>query len=341
MTFKAPSTNTFVRKYMFQFLIFLFSLILLMVLSAFISEKATKNHAQMVRFQATEFNEIVFSSVPNFDEAFYNFNGNASAYTKNGKRMLCDILMTDNERTYEKNPLYLKHTPEEGCCAISENLAFQFGLSVGDLLKLTVGSDNTAFEFQISDILPAQSGIDEKYSFYGVLILSENTDFIENGRYIYTSFTKDGDEYHGLLNDAKRNIIYTENIIKEAKNQLLIYALVAIVVFSAAIALFEIIIFSKIGKKYRDYSILVSYGIPQKRFFGVVYRDMFIKYLLPLIIIFVIGFVQFSYYRISYILPSGIFAAIGVIFITVFTFIIVRREMQCLKIKRSFSKSKI
>ncbi len=320
--------HTFFRKYIFQFVISLLSLTFLTVLFFAIGEKAVYNYAQIVRYSSTDLNEIVFSTSPDYEEVFYDFGGSAYAYAGDGQRLNCDIFMTHAAGKYEKNPLYLKAHLNEGECALSQNLAYRFGIAVGDRLQLRIGREEALFDFYVGVILPAQSGVDTKYMHEGVLILSENKQLTEYGRFVYTSFIKNGDEYKNLVDDSMRGspILFTDVIIRQSVASLFVYTLVSVFALCIFIAVSEMLIFSKIGKKYRDYAILHSYGMGKSRLWRMLYLDMAIKYILPLAVVLCIGVIKLQYYHILHLIPLFVFFAVGVLIVTILTFIIIKRR---------------
>jgi hypothetical protein len=245
--------------------------------------------------------------------------------------------MTVEGKSYAKNPLYLKNTLSEGCCAISENLADKYGLCIGDTVTLKEGIDEIAFDFTVSEILPAQSGVDGKYMHEGVVILSESKDFIKAGKYIFVSFIRDWDaEYLNLIDDPARgsSVVFTKDIIKAAEARLITYALLSAFALWVFIAVCEILSFSKMGRKYRDYLILGCYGISRIRLFGKVFSDDAIKYLLPLILNFAIWFLRLKTYRLAYTVPATVYLAVGLVTVIALTLITVMRKQECQKIKR-------
>lgn len=336
MTDKAHYTSVIFRKYVFQVGIALFTLLFLTVLSLSVTEKATKSYAERERYRDSELNETVFSATPDYEESFYSFNGCAYAYG-GGHRLNADVLMTVEGKSYRKNPLYLKSILPEGGCAISENLAQKNGIDVGDVITVKEGINEIPFDFTVSEILPAQSGIDEKYMHEGIIILSENRDFVKAGKYIFISFVKDwGAEYLNLIDDPARgpSVVFTKDIIKAAESRLVVYALLSTVALWVFIAACEALIFAKMGRKYRDYLILGCYGISRGRLFCKVFSDNAIKYLLSLVISFVIWFLRFKMYRFAYFIPALTFLAVGIITAVILTLITVMRKQECQKIKR-------
>ena len=337
MTNKAHFSSVFIRKYIYQFVIFLLCLVFLTVLSFSVCEKATENYEEKVRYETAELNEIVFSTQSGYTEPFYSFGGSAYAFTSDGHRINTDVFMTLTDVSYEKNPLFYKGGLPAGGCAVSENLTFKFGLSVGDTLCLKVGSNERSFDYVISEILPAQSGVDSKYMHEGVIILSENTDFVNEGKHIFTAFVKDWDrEYLGLVEDPARgsSVVFTKEIVEAAKGKLITYALLSVLATWIFIAACEILIFSKMGKKYKDYSLLCSYGISKRGLFGTVFKDHCIKYLFPLLINFLIWLTRLWYYHNSYAVPALTYLGLIAITVVALTFITVMRKNRCPKIRR-------
>jgi len=338
MTDKARVSSVFIRKYIFQLAVCLLTLVFLTVLSFTVSEKATESYAERERYKAAWLNETVFTTVPGYEENFYCFGGSAYAYSEDEHRINADVLMTVSGNEYKDNPLYLKHAPSDGGCAVSENLAVKYRLKTGEKLSLHVGKDEKPFDFVISEILPAESGIDGKYMHEGIIVLSENTDFIsEAKKYIFISFTRDNDgEYVGLADDPARgaSVVFADDIIKSAEGKLITYAVLSTLSLWIFIAVCEILVFGKMGRKYRDYSILSTYGISKRRLFGKVLFDHCIKYMLALTVSFLIWYIKLGYYRAAYTVPALTFLGIGALTVIVLTFITVMRKNRCPKIRR-------
>lgn len=335
MTDNARLSSVFFRKYIFQAVIALLCMLFLTVLSFSVCEKATESYAERTRYRTAELNEIVFSSVPSFEESLYCFGGGAYAFTDDGHRLSADVLMTVGGRVYKDNPLYLKSTLSEGTCAISRNLAAEFNVGIGE--TVSVQSGEKSFTFTVSEILPAQSGIDAKYMHKGIVILSENTALTETAKHIFVSFTKDwSGEYQGLVDDPARgdSVVFTEDKVKSAELSLFIYALLSTVALWVFIAVCEIFIFARMGRKYRDYEILSGYGISKARLFARVFTDCLIKYILPLLLNLLIWFIKLRIYKTAYLIPSAILVALGMITVLALTLITVTRKNRCPKIKR-------
>ncbi len=328
MTTKKYILGTFSRKYIFQFIIFILTFIFLTVLSFAFCQKATEDFSERQRYKNAELNEIIFSHSPDFEEAFLNFNGSSYAYTGSGRRLNTDIFMSKTDRTYSGNPICFNGGLSANECVLSENLTYKFGLKVGDTLRLAVGGKGESFEFLIKEILPAQKGIDSKYMHEGMLILGENTEFIKNGKYIYTSFAKDADEYKSLVDDSarERSVVLTDEIVKRNGWRLFGYASLSLFLLCVFIAVCELLIFAKMGKKYKDYSILDSYGMSRLKLFGVIFHDLGIKYLLALVLNHLLWFARLSYFGASYFVPATVFLVLSLITVTVLAFIIDRRE---------------
>ena len=343
MTEKTRFPSVIFRKYVFQVGISLFCLLFYTILSLAVCQKATLSYAERERYRKAELNEIVFSHSSDYEEPFYSFNSCARVYG-GGHRMNADILMTVGGKSYRGNPLYFKNSLPKGGCAISENLASDFNVCKGDTVTVTVGSQGKEFDFTVSEILPAESGIDGKYMHEGIVILAENTDVIgavkentevgEICNYIFISFTKDHDGFEAPDNSRENFLVYTEDLIASAEGRLITYALLSTAALWVFIALSETVIFSRVGKKYRDYIILSYYGISRTRLFAKVLLDNSIKYLLPLAVSFFIWLLRLRIYRMAYLVPALTFAAIGIITVTVLTLITVMRKQGCQKIKR-------
>ncbi len=336
MTDNARFSSAFIRKYIFQLAVFLLTLVFITVLSFSVCEKATEGYAEMERYRGATLNETVFSHVAGYEENFYIFGGSAYAFSDDGHRLNTDVLMTVGAGEYNGSPLYLKHTLSEGACAVSENLAVKYSLKLGETLNIHVG-DEKLYNYVISELLPAQSGIDGKYMHEGIVILSENAEIINEAKHIFVSFTKDNDgQYPSLVDDSARgaSVVYSKNIIKSAKARLITYAVLSTLALWVFIAVCEILVFGKMGRKYRDYSILSSYGISKRRLFGTVFLDHCIKYMLALTVSFFVWYARLSYYRAMYVTPALTFLGIGAITVIALTFITVMRKNRCPKIRR-------
>lgn len=338
MTDKLLPITLFIRKYLFHLIISLLFFVFLTVLSLFTCEKVTESRALIARYRAAELNETVFTVSKSYEEVFYSFNGSAYCFTENGRRISADVLMAEENGEFGKSPLGFNGGLSAGECAVSENLSFKFGLSLGDSLTFSVGSDGKCFDFKISALLPAQGGIDGKYMHDGVVILSESREMIREVRSVnLIAFTKDREtEYAGLITDdpsRKSPVVYSEELIKNAERSLLFCAVISLLCTAFVVAAAEMLVFGRIGKKYEDYLIMKVYGISRGRLLLTVLRDNAIKYIPPLLMTFLIFFARLRCYHTAFIYPALAFSAACAVGIAVLTLMTVMRKNKCLKIK--------
>ena len=304
-----------IRTYLFHAVIVLIAAIVYIFLFQFLAQNVTYACSEIKRAGDAPHNEIIFSNVRTGEDSFYYLKQHHLVGMKN-TNVSCDILMTAQDYSYEKNDIYFEGTLESGTCAVSENLVKGYGLKVGDSARIS-GTDKT---FKVCRIITAQLGLDKEYKHDGIIILSYDESLL-NRQYSFISFTTDGDEYPSLI-----SLVFIEDWAKENINKVLIYAAVSVAAFVATLAVCEHFLFSS---RRRDYLILASMGRRSKRLFADVFLENGLKYILPMIIISAIYSIGLSGFGAMYAIPVISFICVGILTLAVYSFFIIRKIYKC------------
>lgn len=309
------------RTYLFHTIIALIVLVVDIFIFQFLAENATNACAEIKRVNDAPHNEIVFSNERMGEDSFFYLKQQHLVGTKN-TNVSADILMVAPNTSYENNDIYFVGTLESGTCVVSENLAREYGLRVGDNARIS-GTQTT---FKVVRLITAQSGLDKEYLHEGIVILSYDESLL-NRQYSYVSFTTDGDNYPSLI-----SLIFIKDWKEENVQNLLIYAAIAFVAFGATMAVCEHFLFPS---RKRDYRVLVTMGKTAAKLFRCVWLENVLKYILPPLITVAIYSVGLSCFGAMYAIPALCFVGFGILIITAYSLIITRKLYKCqAKIKR-------
>ncbi|MGN0815100.1 MAG: hypothetical protein ACI4MH_07700, partial [Candidatus Coproplasma sp.] len=235
----------------------------------------------------------------------------------------CDILMVEADREYSSNDVYFEGTLESGTCAVSRNLADAYGLKIGDT-ACVIGTD---ISYKVDRYLTAQSGLDKEYLREGIIIIAFDQDMLDKP-YSFVSFETDGDEYRSLL-----SLVFIEDWTEDNVKSLVACAAAAFAVFVAEAVVCEYFLFRS---RRKDYKLLVTLGKPQSKLFLTVWLENALKYVLPSAAVAAIYSALYYCYGAMYALPALFLPCVGLISVTVYSLITVRRLYKCrAKIKRS------
>ncbi|MBR2650333.1 MAG: hypothetical protein IKD45_01600 [Clostridia bacterium] len=304
------------RKYFGALLTVILTAVCLYFVFYFFAGDIAAAQCKLDRLSATDKNEAVFADTPMGNESFINFNG--SLYIGSGdKRVNCDLLMLRTEGKYENNPFGFGGTLAADECAVSNNLLYSYGLSLGD----TVSVKGTKSSFRIAAALPACSGIDDKYNHEGIVILGNDTSLTSNYSFSYLSFVTNGDSYMGL-----DKIIFLVRI-KDGARSALTSAFLLMLLFTALTAvLWELLIGRK---KYADFTLYASYGMRTGSLFVKVLLSVLARYFLPTVLVMLLWLSRLSYYGSSYIVPMLIYITVCALLSVILALIIHGRVRLC------------
>lgn len=309
------------RTYLFHTIIALIVLVVDIFIFQFLAENATNACAEIKRVNDAPHNEIVFSNERTGEDSFFYLKQQHLVGTKN-TNVSADILMVSPNTSYENNDIYFVGTLEIGTCAVSENLAREYGLRVGDSARIS-GTQTT---FKVMRLITAQSGLDKEYLHEGIVILSYDESLL-NKQYSYVSFTTDGDNYPSLI-----SLIFIKDWKEENVQNLLIYAAIAFVAFGATMAVCEHFLFPS---RKRDYRVFVTMGKTASKLFRCVWLENVLKYILPPLIAVAIYSVGLSCFGAMYVIPALCLVGFGILVVTAYSLIITRKLYKCqAKIKR-------
>ena len=308
------------RKYFGTLLTAVLTAVCLYFVFYFFAGDISAARCKLDRLSATDKTHAVFAETPVGDESFINFNG--SLYIGSGdKRVNCDLLMLRKEGSYSNNPVGFCGTLADGECAVSKNLLYSYGLSVGD----TVSVKGTGESFKIAAALPASAGIDDKYSHEGIVILAGNTALSSEYKFSYLSFANDADSIMGL-----NKIIFFVKVKEAAQSEFMLAFPLMLLFTALTVVLWELLVGRK---KYADFTLLSSYGMRGKTLFLRVLGSVAVRYFVPAAVNVIIWFSKLSYYGSSYIIPMLLYLA-SVIAISVILALIIHRRVRLCRMKR-------
>jgi len=268
------------RTYLPHFIIGIIMLILYFILSLFIFESTSIAFIEINRANASKTTEIIISKEENLGETFYYLKNYFIG--KNDNAISADILMTKENINYGVNDIYFEGTLENNSCAISRNIAMKNNIKVGD--ELTFISTN--IRVKVSKILKPELGIDKEYKRDGIIIVNYDNNLL-NRTYQFITFNDELEYYNSLVNLYRIKDWKTENIGIVIRN-------IIIFVISTIFSLFlcEIFIFKR---RIKDYLIYIHLGKNRKKIFINIICENIIKYLIPIIIVYL-----FNLYLIMY-----------------------------------------
>lgn len=303
------------RTFLFHAIIFAIILVVEIFVFQFFAKNAAVACSEVKRVNDAPHNEIVFSGQPTGSDYFYYLKQQHVSGTKN-INVSCDILMIAPGETYGSNDIYFEGTLEEGTCAVSKNLAKEYGLGIGDVMKVT-GAEKY---FKVTRFIAAQAGIDKDFKRDGIVVLGYDKGLL-NRQYSYVSFTTDGDAYPALI-----SLVLIKNWKEENVKNLFIYAAISLAAFCAAIAVCERFLFMS---RRQDYRVLVSLGKTSGRMFCIIWAENALKYLLPSFIVAAIYSSGLSCFGTMYLIPALFLPCAGILAITIYTLVLVRKYYKC------------
>lgn len=300
-----------VRAFRSHALIALIALAAFVLAFQFFIGNAAGDVAELKRVKDSPTSEIVFAGEQNPGESFYYLKNHAVA---GGTRenAVSDILMLMPDVVYGANSVYFSGTLEEGTCAVSANIAARYALEEGDHARV-IGTDKT---FRVARILPAEAGIDEDYLHEGIVILSFDGALL-NKNYLYVTFGTDGDAYRSL-----HRLVFVEDLAKGCGLSLSLYALAAVLIVAALMALGEGLLFRA---RRADYALLVTLGVRRGGLLLRVLLENALKYLLPLLAVSLGYTATLGCYGVAYAIPVLGFLAVLTLSGIVYSLIVVRR----------------
>ena len=299
-----------IRAYISHTLIALTVLAAYLLLFAFVSEDTAGALSEIKRFEESEHNEIVFASEPNGDATFIYLK-NYALCGNTQENALSDVLMTLDYSTYSSD-LGFCGTLGEGTCAVSANVSARYGLSIGDTARVM----NTDKTFTVSNILPAQSGIDEEYMHEGIVILAYDEELLDRA-FTYVSFTRDGDGYRSL-----DRLVFTDDLIDAAKGTLVLICSVSVLFVAFAVVICELFLFRK---RREDYLTLATIGVSRLCLFLRALAEGSIKYFLPSLLTALLFSVRLWCYGRLYLISVSCFSALSLLSSLILAIIYVRR----------------
>lgn len=310
------------RTYLSHACIAPIALLIYLLLFSFLFEEAVVACAQLRRIVCAPQSEVIFSGLPTGEDTFYYLNSYHLVGEKQSN-VICDIYMTAEGHLYGNNDIWFEGTLEEGCCAVSENLAREYGLHLGQRAKIS-GSEKV---FTVQRYLPAQSGLDSEALRKGIVVLSYDEELLGKP-FSYLSFASEGDAYPALI-----SLLFIKNGFAGNLWKLCLYFAIAYCTFAATVGVLEYFLFSS---RRRDYATLVALGMRPSRLFFTVLAENALKYLLPLLPVCIGYGVMFAPFRAMCLAPILVFFPAAALTIIIYTAISARRLVSChAKAKRS------
>jgi hypothetical protein len=303
------------RKYLFHAIIVVFALIVDVILFQLLAEVATKSCAEIKRINDAPQSEIVYTGEPYGNESFYYLKQH-HLYGNKKTNASCDILMLREGATYGENDIYFSGTLEEGTCAVSANLAKDYGLNVGDVAHF-VGEE---VEFKVTELLTPQAGLDKEYLREGIVVVAYNAELL-NKNFSYLAFDTDGDAYPSLI-----SLIFIKDWKAESVGSVLTYLAISLTAVVATIVVCECFLFRA---RRRDYRLLVDIGERRSRLFLIVWAENLLKYILPIGIMFAVYSANLACYGLMYALPVFCFLGGALILITAYSLVLSGRLYKC------------
>lgn len=310
------------RTYLSHVCIAAIALVVYLLLFGFVAERVILACAEIRRSVNAPQSEVIFSELPTGEDTFYYLN-NYHLIGEKGSNVICDIYMTLQESHYGKNDIGFAGTLGADSCAVSENLAREYGLRLGDRAKIA-GSEKV---FTVERYLPAQSGLDSEASRKGIVLLSYDEALLDKP-FCYLSFATEGDAYPALL-----SLLFIRDSLPGNITKLFVYFAISYFAFLAAVGVPEYFLFAS---RRRDYATLVAAGIRPSRLFFAVLPENALKYLLPLVFVCALFGTLFAAYRAMCLAPILVFFSAAALTITIYSAVTVRRLVSChVKAKRS------
>ena len=245
--------------------VFLLCFVFFCVLGLYFGSILSVELSRCQQYIATDTKEIAFTKSPTDGECFANLNGQVFLMHDN-TNISADVFMCFEESQYKDSPLGF-HGEMDGDneCFISENLAREYGLRVGD--KLCVYKSE--IEYTIRGMLKAQSGLDPKYMHDGVIVIQYNEDIATDKVKGYVSFHDDSGAYFDL-----ETLIVVEDELRAHQTKLAgMYGIMIaslIVVFTIGELLS--------GQARKHYKLCCKYGQKTHKTYCLIARDLCFKY---------------------------------------------------------------
>ncbi len=304
-----------IRTFLFHAIIFAIILVADIFIFQFFSKNAAVAFSELKRINDAPHNEIVYSGQVTGEDSFYYLKQHHVSGSKD-INVSCDILMIAPGVTYGSNDIYFEGTLSDGLCAVSKNLAHDYGLNIGDCVRF-IGTDK---QFKVDRFITAQTGIDKDFKRDGIVVVSYEEELLDKS-FSYVSFTTDGDEYPSLI-----NLEFINNWKEENIGNLWIYAAVSLAAFVAAMAVCERFLFMS---RRQDYRVLVSLGESKGKLFWLIWAENAIKYILPSFVAAAIYSVGLSGFGLMYLIPALFLPCAGTLAVTLYTLFLVRRYYKC------------
>ena len=299
------------RAYIPHGIIFAISTLIFVLLFQFMIGGASSSLAEIKRVKDSPTNEIIFANAQNNGDTFYYLKNYSVAGSVN-KNALSDVYMVMPNTEYKNNTIYFSGTLQEGTCAVSANIASQYGLKVGQKAKI-IGTERY---FTVDKILPCQAGLDKDYKHEGIVVLSYDSTLLDKN-YNFVSFDTNGDGYHSLI-----DLVRTKSLSEGKGKTLFLYALIGVSSLICLIFACEIFIFKR---RRADYSVLSVLGVRASYLYMIITIESLIKYTLPLLLVTVIYSSKYGCYRSSYFIPTLLFALISALICMAYSLILARR----------------
>lgn len=312
----------FIRRYLLHFIIFVASLVVCIFVYAFCGDEASASYAEIYRFNHTSCREAVITTVdPKPDgDSFYSLGGIYS-FIGNDSRLFCDAYMTKEGITYRDNAILFDGTLTPGECLISKNAAAEYDLELGD----EITERETGATYRVGGFLTVQVGLDARHEYGGVILFSYNPTLTSRAE--YANLSGELDVYYG-----RQTSTFLVNLKDEAVEKLAVVATISIAAFFACFAVCEIFLFSP---RHADYAIMNNEGVPRIKLVARVLIDGIIKYVLPAVIVTIIGAFFIGYYGKFYFLPARVYVGIALLAVTAQSLILTRRLTKCRKIREA------
>lgn len=230
--------------------------------------------------------EVWFANSPINSNCFINLNGVLLTY-KDEKSINADVFMQMDTSSYNDNLFEVDYYLEPKTCAISKNIAVEYELSIGDKIYL---KDKSQYEVVI--IFNSQSGLDQKYNHFGVIVLSTTKGISISQPIKYIYFTNNSDGFYNVTDFIKLDKKAFDNK-KIAKNNGAYLILIMLFILTIT----EIFIFKK---KKNDYKLLVMDGNKKYKLFIQILYDTLIRIILPIILAFLFYLRYIKLFTIGY-----------------------------------------
>ena len=313
--------SVFFRRYALHFAIFAAAIAVYIFVFAFFAKETAASCAEIYRFNHTTCREIVIaSSDPKPDgDTFYCLNG--TLVSGSGKRLFCDVYMTKEGVSYRDNAVLFDGTLNSGDCLISRNVAAENGLAVGDEIAL---KDKTA-TYRIAGFLMPQSGLDGRYDYDGVILLSYSADLAAGAN--YANLSGELDSYYGKLSNT-----FLRRLKEKAVGRIAVAAAISAAAYLVLFAVCEYFLFSP---RYSDYVLMNNEGLPCPKLFARIILDNFVKFVLPLLLTAAGFAASLGYYGGFYYLSAAIFFGFAAILSGAYSLLVLGRLTKCHKIREA------